>query len=76
MFLFSELPRACDVFQLFVVGVLHTLQLIGCLLVPIVQVLHCVYYLPQLHCQLLLTHCDGVELLDLLLILNVDSFLM
>lgn len=38
--------------------------------------LHRVYYLPQLHRQLLLAHRDRIQLQNLLLILHVDSLLV
>lgn len=71
-----ELAAARDVLHLLVVGVGDSVQLVGGLLLRVVQRLHGVYYLAQLHRQLLLAEREFVELQDLLLILRVDAFLV
>lgn len=72
----SKLSTAGNVFQLFIIDILYAWQLIRSLLLLVVQMLYRVYYLPQLNCKLLLANCYHVQLLNLLLILNVDSLLM
>ena len=73
---FLQLARACDVFKFVVIDVANTVELIGDVFLFMVQMLHHVYYLAQLHCQLFLAVRYLVQLYYLLFILVIDSLFL
>ena len=74
LLLASELPAPRDVFNFLVVSIRNLIQLIRCFFLLVVQLLHRVYDLTQLHSQMLLLGRDLVQLCDLFLILSIDPF--